>query len=256
MKKILIIEGDKQMAICLESLIMDINASVDVHGPLYSISEVINELTECNDYDMIISSVQLCDGDVFEAFKEVTPQSCIVFTSSHDEQAMDRIKSNLQDYLINTAYNNESLLEQKYLEFERPIQQTGLKNNDTTIPDDSVFYSTNRYRKRFLITKGEDMVVLNVEDINYISIKGNHVLAHTDTGIALPLSTTMADLEHQLSPKQFFRLNRQYIASVRGIHRITLHFCSRLKVWLKGCTDEHIIISKAKATSLRKWLEC
>lgn len=39
-------------------------------------------------------------------------------------------------------------------------------------------------------------------------------------------------------------------------HRITLHFCSRLKVWLKGCTDDHIIISKAKAASLRKWLEC
>ena len=68
MKKILIIEDDTYSAIRLKKLVLDIDDTIDIHGPLKSINEVIGELTATNDYDLIFSDIRLIDGDVFEAF--------------------------------------------------------------------------------------------------------------------------------------------------------------------------------------------
>lgn len=69
MKKILIIEDDTYSAIRLKKLVLDIDDTIDIHGPLKSIKEVIGELTATNDYDLVFSDIRLIDGDVFEAFR-------------------------------------------------------------------------------------------------------------------------------------------------------------------------------------------
>lgn len=76
MKKVLIIEDDHFSARRLKRLVMDIDDTIDVYGPLKSIMEVVAELTTNNNYDLIFSDIRLVDGDVFEAFKEVMPKSC------------------------------------------------------------------------------------------------------------------------------------------------------------------------------------
>ena len=70
-----------------------------------------------------------------------------------------------------------------------------------------------------------------------------------------PLPMSMNDLEQALDPARFFRLNRQYIANIKGIRKISLYFGSKLIVKLKGCEDDNIVISKEKATLFKKWLE-
>ena len=70
-----------------------------------------------------------------------------------------------------------------------------------------------------------------------------------------PLPMSMNDLEQALDPARFFRLNRQYIANIKGIRKISLYFGSKLMVKLKGCEDDNIVISKEKATLFKKWLE-
>lgn len=68
MRKVLIIEDDFFSAKRLKKLIMDIDDMVDVHGPLKSVDEVVDELSINNDYDLIFSDIRLVDGDVFESF--------------------------------------------------------------------------------------------------------------------------------------------------------------------------------------------
>ena len=73
MRKVLIIEDDFFSAKRLKKLIMDIDDMVDVHGPLKSVYEVVDELSINNDYDLIFSDIRLVDGDVFESFRKVKP---------------------------------------------------------------------------------------------------------------------------------------------------------------------------------------
>lgn len=59
MQKVLIIEDDHFSARRLKRLIMDIDDTIDVHGPLKSVAEVTEELAANNDYDLIFSTSDL-----------------------------------------------------------------------------------------------------------------------------------------------------------------------------------------------------
>ena len=64
---------------------------------------------------------------------------------------------------------------------------------------------TRRYRQRFLVSRGDELVVVNVDDIYYFAIEDNRVQAFTNEGQAYTLTLTMNDLEQELDPDSFFQ---------------------------------------------------
>ena len=105
------------------------------------------------------------------------------------------------------------------------------------------------------MNKGDELRMLYTDDISYITTENNHVWAFTDDGTSYPLPMTMNELEIVLNPDKFFRINRQYIASIKGIRKINLFFSSKLIIKLKGSLDDNIVISKEKTILLKKWLD-
>ena len=250
MKKVLIIEDEYYSAHRLMRLVSDVDDTLEVHGPLKSVAEVVAELTLHNDYDLILSDIRLSDGEVFDAFRAVMPQSFVIFTTAYDEYAMQAIKHNGLDYLMKPIDSRE--LEAA---MHRLQQLTALTPSPSPEPMQRLLADTHRYRERFLISKGDELKVVEVAHIHYICMENGRVLAHTDDGSSYPLPRTMAELEGELDPDRFFRLNRQYIASIGGIRRIGLFFNSKLTVHLKGCADDNIVVSKEKTALLREWLD-
>lgn len=247
MRKVLIIEDDLFSAKRLEKLIRDIDNNLEIHGPLKSVTEVIDELSENNDYDLIFSDIRLVDGDVFEAFRKIMPDSLVVFTTAYDDYAMDAIKNNGLDYLMKPIDAEELRGAFDKLEYFK-------EHNDTSRLEEAV-KETHSYRERFLVGKGDELKVLSVNAINYIIRDGNATNAFTDKGGPYPIQLSMSDLEAELDPSTFFRINRQYIANINAISRINLCIGSKLKVHLKGCADDEIIVSKDKTISFKKWLD-
>lgn len=250
MKKVLIIEDDFFSAQRLKRLVLDIDDTVDVHGPLKSVGEVIDELTAHHDYDLIFSDIRLADGDVFEAFRKVKPRSFVIFTTAYDEYAMKAIRNNGLDYLMKPIDADELRAAVDKLKMCPTVQQT-----DAAHRLDGVLDETCRYRERFLVNKGDELCILQVDDISYISTENNHVVAFTNDATAYPVPMTMSELEQMLDPDKFFRINRQYIANIKGIKKISLFFNSKLIVKIKGCDDGNIVISKEKTTQFKKWLD-
>ena len=243
MQKVLIIEDDHFSARRLKRLIMDIDDTIDVHGPLKSVVEVTEELAANNDYDLIFSDIRLADSDVM-------PQSFVIFTTAYDEYAMEAIKNNGLDYLMKPIDAGELRAAIGKLRFNRYAQQSAVVS-----PLHDVLNDTRQYRERFLITKGDELCMLCADDICYINMHDNRITAFAVDGTSYPLPMSMNDLEQALDPARFFRLNRQYIANINGIRKISFYFSSKLIVRLKGCKDENIVISKEKATLFKKWLE-
>lgn len=250
MRKILIIEENSCRAMYLGQMIKNIDPYVKVYGPLESVRNVVDELSVHNDYDMILSSITLVDGNVFDAFKEVVPKSCVIFTTAFGDFPQKSSKCVALNDSLNLDESNEYLLKGVFSDYNVSDDKGELGNEIR-----KVFNSVKKYRTRFLVNKGEEIVVLDVNDINYICVEGNHVYAYTDENIPLPLLMTMIGLEHELDPKRFFRVNRRYIVSIKGIEKITQYFCSKLLIRLKGCSDNNIVISKERASSLKKWLD-
>ena len=59
----------------------------------------------------------------------------------------------------------------------------------------------------------------------------------------------------QVDPTLFFRLNRQYLASVSSIQQIHQYFKSRLKIDLLPKTTDEVTVSREKATSFKRWMD-
>ena len=249
MKKILIIEDDFFSAKRLKKLIMDVNDTVDIHGPLRSVDDVVDELSVSNDYDLVFSDIRLVDGDVFEAFRKVKPNSFVIFTTAYEEYAMQAIKNNGFDYLMKPiGFKELCAAMDKFKMFKTAHEEVHSKLN-------GLLNDTRQYRERFLVSKGDELVMLYTDDISYLYKTDNHALAFTEDGSSYSLTMSMADLELALDPDKFFRINRQYIANIKGIKKISLFFSSKLIVKLKGCDDDNIVISKEKTGQFKKWLD-
>ncbi len=245
--KVLLIEDDYFSAKHLEKLIMNIDSSIEIHGPLRSVSEVVGELSEHNDYDIVFSDIRLVDGDVFEAFRQIMPQFPVIFTTAYDEYAMAAIKSNGLDYIMKPVDLGELRAALEKMERLRGSMD-GKERLEVAV------MNARSYRERILVSAGDELKVLSVDDINYISTDGKSVTAFTDNGGAYILSMTMGELESELNPDKFFRINRQYISSLWGIVKINVLFGGKLKVKIKCCPDDSIVVSKDRSALLKKWL--
>ena len=99
-------------------------------------------------------------------------------------------------------------------------------------PLHGVLNDTRQYRERFLITKDDEFCMLCADHTSYINMHDNRITAFAVDGTAYPLPMNMNDLEQALNPDRFFRLNRQYIANINGIRKISFYFSSKLIVRL------------------------
>ena len=56
-----------------------------------------------------------------------------------------------------------------------------------------------------------------------------------------------------LNPRDFFRVNRQYLIAKKAITDVSLWFNGRLVINLKVPVPEKIIVSKAKVSEFKDW---
>ncbi len=244
MKKVLIIEDELLSAKRLKKMILDIDDTLEVDGPLQSVKDVVEYMQAHDDYDLVFSDIRLLDGDVFMAFQKVLPSSLVIFTTAYDEYAMQAIKSNGIDYLLKPIDEDE---------LREAMKKVGnLTSSNGKLK--SVIDKLVRYKERLLVYKGGDMVSLPVNDILYFYKDGRNMLVTTSSGEAYCLSVTIQDLESQLDPDKFFRLNRQYLVNIAALKKISPFFNSKLIVQLFHCSDRNIIVSKERAVLFKEWL--
>ena len=244
MKKVLIIEDELLSAKRLKKMILDIDDTLEVDGPLQSVKDVVEYMQAHDDYDLVFSDIRLLDGDVFMAFQQVLPSLLVIFTTAYDVYAMQAIKSNGIDYLLKPIDEDE---------LREAMKKVGnLTSSNGKLK--SVIDKLVRYKERLLVYKGGDMVSLPVNDILYLYKDGRNMLVTTSSGEAYCLSVTIQELESQLDPDKFFRLNRQYLVNIAALKKISPFFNSKLIVQLFHCSDRNIIVSKERAVLFKEWL--
>ncbi len=262
MKRILIIEDERMSASRLKRLISDIDDTLEVVGPLSSVEDVVDALSRDNRYDLIISDIRLHDRLVFEAFHDVMPRCMVVFTTAYDEYALEAFRHNGIDYLLKPIELDDlSRALDKALKPQKLTSSAlGSANFMVSTEEESQnLISAARelrcFRERILVTRGDELIPLRTDSVRYFCVEDNAVVACTQQGETYRVPLTMNDLEQQLNPDLFFRLNRQYIAHIDSIRKISFFFSSKLIVRLTGCNDEHIIISKEKSAQFKQWLD-
>ena len=245
MRKVLIIEDENLSALRLKKMITDIDDTIEVDGPLTNVAEVVEHLKQRNDYDLIFADIRLTDGDIFMAFKEVIPNCFVIFTTAYEEYAMDAIKNHGIDYLLKPIDESE---------LKEAMEKVSLGYADTR-PVRNIINEITRYKERIIVYKGEDMLSLKTANILYFVIDGRGLNCVTENGEKYCLTVSMQEIEQQLDPNMFFRLNRQYLINISSLRKISPYFKSKLIVKLHKCDDEEIIVSRERSLFFKKWLD-
>jgi len=110
------------------------------------------------------------------------------------------------------------------------------------------------YRQRFIVAKNEVYYKLAVNDIAYVCFDGCATRAFTFDKKTFVLNMSLDRLEEELDPKVFFRTNRQIIVNVDAVDRFEVYFKHRLVVKLVNGLHNKVLISRAKASSFKDWM--
>jgi len=250
MMKALIIEDEAYAADKIESLLHEIDPSIQVMARLGSIRESVRWLTD-NSCDILFLDIQLSDGISFSIFEQVSVNIPVIFTTAFDQYAIRAFKLNSIAYLLKPISRvdlEESL--KKYRTFKTAF---GI---DFDVLLSQLQGREPEFRKRFMIQVGEKIRKVEVLEIAYFHILEKGVYLTTFTGHSYPVEFTLDKLENLLNPDHFFRINRKYVVNMNAITNMISYSRGRIKLELTPKTDDpsDAIVSIDRSGGFRKWL--
>ena len=214
-----------------------------------------------SDINLILSDIQLGDGLSFESLRTVPEAIPVIFTTAYDHYAVQAFRFNSIDYLLKPIDSEEL---QAALAKVKPTMVNGQRSmvNGLSTTDaiaqllESVKSQTIRYRERFLIPhRADEFLIIPVSDVSHITIRDGVVRLCTLEGKRYTLNMTLEEVESQLDPQRFMRVNRQFIISAAAVQKLSTYFLGKMRIHMNAAPDEAIIVSKDKVATVKRWLD-
>lgn len=250
--RVAIIEDESVAQQHLQSMLMEIDPSISIAVSLDSIETSVKYF-DTNPYvDLVFMDIELGDGQSFDIFKSTSIESPIIFITAYQEHALKAFKLNSVDYLLKPVDKNElSTALSKYRKLHI-TQKQKLQDNILSLLDKVENFGQGR--TRYLAKSGTRLISVLTDDISYFYTKERLQFIKTIKGEDYIIDKRLDEIEKELDPKTFFRVNRQFILNYNSIHKVHTWFSGKLKVAVQPEAYEEIIISRLKAAEFKKWL--
>jgi DNA-binding LytR/AlgR family response regulator len=203
--------------------------------------------------DLIFMDIQLADGLSFDIFKSVNVPAPVIFTTAYDHYAIKAFKVNSIDYLLKPI-SDEDL--KGALEKYELVKGNGKGNNDDLRAIvESVRSEQAHFRKRFLVKTAGRLAFVPASEVAYFfSEEGVTFIVNAQNERYL-LENTLEELESQLDPTEFFRINRKMILSTGCIARIEPYTNNRLLLNVSPDFSEEVVVSRHRTSEFKSWLD-
>ncbi len=251
--KIVIIEDEAFAADALEKIVLDLRPESEVLERLESIEEAVEYFTLQPQPDLIFCDIHLSDGSSFEIFRQVEMKTPVIFTTAYNEYAIEAFKVNSIDYLLKPLKKEEvAKAIRKYEDLQKDEISMGLENLRNLLDSAS---KDQEVKSRFMVKSGQTIRTIPSEEVAYFLAEEGVVLLFTFEGKRYVVNYTLDQLDEQLEPKKFFRVNRQLISNIRAVSEVSPYFKGRLHLTLDPPLAGEQIISSSRASSFKQWLD-
>ncbi|MEY3398845.1 MAG: hypothetical protein RL220_1439 [Bacteroidota bacterium] len=250
--KAFIIEDEPLALERLKSLISLNTPDVQIVGDADSIESALEWFSQNTDPDVVLTDIQLADGNCFGIFEKYQPSCPLIFITAYTDYAIEAFKVNARDYLLKPV-KPEDLIQA--LDRVRRGLNTSMGDIDYTRLAQAIIREEQRYDRRYLIRYGDQIRTVQSDEIAYIYTMHKAVFLVMFGGKEYPMDKTMDELEKELDPRKFFRINRQFIVNLKSI--TSMHTASKSRVQLdlnppfKG---DEVIVSTERSPLFKDWL--
>ncbi len=248
---VVIIEDEKVAADHLGKMILKYDQNIKIIVKLESVQESIKWFRDNSEPDLIFLDIHLEDGLAFSIFEEVRLTSPIIFTTAFDEYAIRAFKLKSIDYLLKPIMQADlNLSLEKYKNWNKP--------DNPPIDVDSLYEiisnKGSRYKERISINFGQKIKSFNISEVAYFYSEKciSYLVLHSSS--EYPVDYSLDQLAGFLNPDDFFRINRQFLVSIRSIKNIHVFPKSRLKLELQPPTPNDVFVTIEKVTKFKQWL--
>lgn len=252
---ILIIEDEKPAARLLQRKVEKLG--LQINTMLHSVEEAIAWFQNHPHPDLIFLDIQLSDGlsfEIFEYFDKAQQhiKSAVIFTTAYDEYALRAFKLNSIDYLLKPI--DEEDLEIAVNKFKARNQAQNISLDFEAIKRMLVNPVEKEYKKRFSVKIGQQLKVISIDEVEcfYSENKGTYI--HTLDNRDYLIDSTLEVVEAEINPKEFYRVSRKFIVTLKAVKEIQVYSNSRLKIILPTYKDDEVIVARERVGDFKEWI--
>ncbi|PWD97967.1 LytR/AlgR family response regulator transcription factor [Marinilabilia rubra] len=258
--KILIVEDEPLLSAALRTKVETLRPEWNVEEELRTVADTVDWIKSNPGPALIFMDIQLADGVCFSIFEQVdVTNKGIIFTTAYDEYAIEAFDVNSIAYLLKPIKTDA--LKQVFQKVDKVIEIMNQQFNlapsiDYSKLAEEVSNLQNKYRKRMMVSRGDGYKQVPVDEIAFFSVDEKLTQATTFKQKEYIVDVTLGDLEKELNPEVFFRVNRQFIINIDAIEKVEHYFGSKLFIKLLPNLNpaRKVIVSRDKASQVKQWL--
>jgi two-component system, LytTR family, response regulator LytT len=249
--QILILEDEEQALNRLQKLIAEVVPDAVVAGYAVSVQGAVEWLENNVMPDLIFMDIQLADGNSFQLFNKVKINCPVIFTTAYEDYALQAFKVNSVDYLLKPIDK---------MDVKRAIDKLKLLQGSRSFTVDysqilkTIQPPEKKYKDRFIIKLGDTIKSISLPDVAYFYTENKTNFVCTNDGKRFPVDFNLDQIEQMVNPKNFFRINRQFIIGHHAIEEMKAHTRSRVIVKLSPPSKLDTVVAIDRATDFRNWL--
>jgi len=212
--KVTIVDDEAKARDALEKILKKQFPEIDI---LASVGTVENgyEAIQKNSPDLLLLDVELPDGTGFDLLKRIAPAEFkVVFTTGHQEYAIEAIKFSALDYILK-PYNSEEL--QHAVEKAREA----INHHDQHLQIETLDENLQQKKRlrRIILPTADNLHVVEVKDIIRAEADSNYTTFRLAGGKKIMVSRTMKEYDDMLAGAGVFRVHQSHLVNIIHIDR-------------------------------------
>jgi two-component system LytT family response regulator len=206
--------------------------------------------------DLVFLDVQMPDLNGFDVLRKIPPSQMpsVVFLTAYDHYALEAFDVHAVDYLLKPI--DEPRFARALERARAQIKTASGQHVERRLRDMLEQLQTKEtrvaYESRFAVRTGRRVVIISVEDIDWVEATGDYVALHVGTKSHL-LRQTMGRLELQLDPERFIRVHRSAIVHASRI--CELESLANREYLLRLTNGTKIRTSRRFSDKVDRWLQ-
>ena len=250
--KVLIIEDEIMAQKSLVRLLSQNFPDITVVNILSSVKGAVSWLKDNPDAaDVIFMDVELSDGVCFEIFRQTNVKAKVIMTTAYDHYAVKAFETGSVDSLLkpidSTALKRavaRCRMSGGMVDVEQLLKAVG--NN--AAPE-------KEYKERYIIRFNDRIVPLQTSDIAYVYSEEKNNYLVTSDGHKYVIDSSLDVIYEDMNPRDFFRISRGCIMSMKAIRSIVKQAGGRLRIMADPESPFEMTVSRSRVDDFLAWIE-